>query len=174
MQRILIIGGNGSGKTTLARTLAACLGLPLVHLDQLYWRDGWQPAPQAEFDCLLNAAMARPAWIIDGNNKRTLPRRFNCCDTVIWLDFPTWRCVLGVLRRLLHAHGQSRPDMGGRCVERFDRRSLDFVRTVCRFRRKNQADFECLLAAAPNVRLVRLKNPRQVRAFLRQLGASQP
>lgn len=166
MERIIIIGGNGSGKTTLARAMAQRLGLPLTHLDQLYWQGDWQPAPAAQFDRLLAEAMARPAWIIDGNIKRTLPLRLQRCDTAIWLDFPTWRCLLGALRRLLRTLGRSRPDMGGCCVERLDRRSLAFLGSVCRFRRRNRADFARMLAAAPQVHLIRLTNPRQVRAFL--------
>ena len=48
MERILIIGGNGSGKTTFSRALAEVLHLPLIHLDTLYWRDNWTPAPDDE------------------------------------------------------------------------------------------------------------------------------
>ena len=38
MKRILIIGSNGAGKSTFSFALAEKLHLPLVHLDQLYWR----------------------------------------------------------------------------------------------------------------------------------------
>ncbi len=41
MKRVMVIGGPGSGKSTLARRLHAISGLPLFHLDQLYWRAGW-------------------------------------------------------------------------------------------------------------------------------------
>ena len=42
MERILIIGCGGAGKSTLARRLGEKTGLPVVHLDKLYWRPGWQ------------------------------------------------------------------------------------------------------------------------------------
>ena len=58
MQRVLVIGGNGCGKTTLAVQLAQKLGLPLTHLDRLYWQDNWQPVPNAVFDARLEEVLA--------------------------------------------------------------------------------------------------------------------
>ena len=42
MEKILIIGCSGSGKSTLAVALGEKLGLPVVHLDQLWWKEGWR------------------------------------------------------------------------------------------------------------------------------------
>lgn len=39
-KRILILGCGGAGKSTLARRLGAATGLPVVHLDGLYWQPG--------------------------------------------------------------------------------------------------------------------------------------
>ena len=41
MKRVAIIGSGGAGKSTLARALGAKTGLPVVHLDRLYWQAGW-------------------------------------------------------------------------------------------------------------------------------------
>ena len=35
-RRILVVGSSGAGKSTLARQLGQALGLPVIHLDQLY------------------------------------------------------------------------------------------------------------------------------------------
>jgi cytidylate kinase len=37
MQKVLVIGCPGSGKSTFARALCEKTGLPLCHLDMLYW-----------------------------------------------------------------------------------------------------------------------------------------
>ena len=74
-QRILIIGCPGSGKSTLARRLSAQTGLPIVHLDALYWLPGWVERSREDFDALLQDKLEKPRWIIDGNYTRTLAMR---------------------------------------------------------------------------------------------------
>ncbi|WP_229907829.1 hypothetical protein [Amycolatopsis oliviviridis] len=49
MRRIMVVGCSGAGKSTFSRRLGAALDLPVTHLDRLYWRPGWTPAPDAEF-----------------------------------------------------------------------------------------------------------------------------
>ena len=57
MEKILIIGCSGSGKSTLAVALGEKLGLPVVHLDQLWWKEGWRNVTREEFDSRLAMAM---------------------------------------------------------------------------------------------------------------------
>ena len=40
--KIAIIGNPGSGKSTLASKLHHILGIPIYHLDQYFWKPGWQ------------------------------------------------------------------------------------------------------------------------------------
>ena len=49
LQRVVVMGPPGSGKSTLARSLGARFGLPIFHLDQIYWRPGWIEAPATVF-----------------------------------------------------------------------------------------------------------------------------
>ena len=53
MERILIIGCPGSGKSRLARILGQRLGLPVIHLDQMWWKENWQNVTREEFDSRL-------------------------------------------------------------------------------------------------------------------------
>jgi dephospho-CoA kinase len=48
MHRVMIIGQPGSGKSTLARAMGDITGLPLVHMDQIYWHSDWAVRPTAE------------------------------------------------------------------------------------------------------------------------------
>ena len=55
MERILIIGCGGAGKSTLARQLGERTGLPVVHLDQLFWHPGWVESTKDEIDAKIMA-----------------------------------------------------------------------------------------------------------------------
>lgn len=166
MERIMIIGGNGCGKTTLAKELSAKLKLPLTHLDVLYWRDHWQPAPQDEFDEQLLPELKAPKWIIDGNISRTIPLRLKYCDTVIYLDFSRVKCVYGAIKRVIKNYGKSRPDMGGYCPEGFD---FEFLKSVWNFNKNNKKRYYDMLHEAANVKIIILKSRKQTREFLQQL-----
>ena len=105
--RILILGCPGSGKSTLARALAAKTGLPLVHLDTIWWRADGTHVSREEFDRALAELLAGEKWIIDGDYSRTYEVRLRACDTAIFLDYPEDVCMAGIVARV----GQVRPDM---------------------------------------------------------------
>lgn len=48
-KKIVVIGNNGSGKSYLSNALAELSGLPLVHLDLLYWRPNWVAPTKEEW-----------------------------------------------------------------------------------------------------------------------------
>ena len=80
MERVLIIGCGGSGKSTLARQLGEKTGLPVVHLDQLFWHPGWVESTKDEIDTKIREELGKSRWIMDGNYNRTLPLRLEKCD----------------------------------------------------------------------------------------------
>lgn len=165
MERIVIIGSGGAGKSTLARALGERLGLPVVHLDKLFWRGNWEHLSRDAFDAELAERCAGEKWIIDGNYNRTLPERLSRCDTVLYLDNPTVVCLIGVLRRYLRYHGRTRPDMGGDCRERLDR---DFLSWVVSYRRKNRRrNLQLLACCGADVRI--FSSRRECRRFLASL-----
>ena len=166
MQRIMIIGSGGSGKSTLARKLGEKTGLPVVHLDKLFWKPGWESVSQEEFDILHRQELAKERWILDGNFDRTMPERLARCDTVVYLDFSRVTCLLGVAKRILTTYGTVRPDMGEGCPERFDWEFLQWVWNI----NKNKRDTNYRrLAEVEGVDIIILENRRQVERFLRNL-----
>ena len=163
MERILIIGCSGSGKSRLARKLGQKLGLPVIHLDQLWWTENWQNVTVEEFDSRLAMALNMDRWIIDGNYSRTMGVRLSQCDTVIYLDFSRWACLLGMCQRLLSSRGKTRPDMPAGCPERF---SWEFVKWIWDFNKNNRVRNYTYLAQAKHAQSVVLKNRKEVKAFL--------
>jgi adenylate kinase family enzyme len=166
MKRIIIIGCGGSGKSTLARKLGEKLGLPVVHLGKLFWEPGWVEISKEEFDRRHEAAISEDEWIMDGNFNRTIPRRLERCDTVIYLDFSRMACLMGVLKRVVTTYGTVRPDMGAGCPERFD---LDFLKWVWTFNKSNREKYYRMLSDLQGITVIKLKNRRAVNRFLSSL-----
>src|SRR3954453_4740611 len=100
MRRILVIGNSGGGKSTLSRRLGEKLGLPVVHLDVLFWKPGWVESDQPEFRARIAEALAGPAWVCDGSFDETFDLRMPLCDTIVWLDRPAWLCVIRAMARV--------------------------------------------------------------------------
>ena len=166
MERIMIIGCGGSGKSTLARQLGEKTGLPVVHLDKLFWRPGWVNLTREEFDVVHNAAIEEKKWILDGNFDRTMEQRIRRCDTVVYLDFSRIACLCGVMKRILTTYGKVRPDMGDGCPERFD---LEFLQWVWNFNKNKREKNYRLLEQYGDKRIYILKNRKQVKEFLESL-----
>ena len=166
MERVLIIGCGGAGKSTLAKALGEKTGLPVVHLDKLFWKPGWVEREREEFDALLRQELAKDRWVMDGNFNRTMPQRIARCDTIIYLDFSRFSCLRGVLKRIITTYGTVRPDMGEGCPERVD---LEFLRWVWNFNKSKREKYYQLLNEAVGVQTIVLKNRRMVRRFLKSI-----
>ncbi len=166
MERILIIGCPGAGKTTLALALKEKLGLPLVHLDQLWWKGNWENVTREEFDSRLAMALNMDRWIIDGNYSRTIEMRLQRCDTIIYLDFDRWQCLWGMFQRVICNYGKHRPDMGGNCKERFD---PEFVKWIWNFNDQNRVRNYTWIAQAKHAKAIVLKNRKEIKRFLETL-----
>jgi len=141
-RRILVIGNGGSGKSTFSIALGEKLHLPVVHLDQIFWKPGWVSVPADEFDQCLTEELNKDAWIIDGNYRRTLELRLKRCDTVIYLDFPRLVCLFYAVKRVIRYHGKTRPDMGEGCPERID---WEFVKWIWHFNRENREKYRKMI-----------------------------
>lgn len=167
MKRVIIIGCGGAGKSTLAQKLGSLTGLPVIHLDRLYWKPGWVEMTPEEFDPIIQEEIEKDAWIMDGNFNRTLPLRIKYCDTVIYLDFSRFTCLMGVLKRVLTTYGKVRPDMGEGCPERID---LAFLKWVWNYNSNKREKNYRLLNEATHAETIVLKNRRSVRRLLKQVA----
>jgi adenylate kinase family enzyme len=166
LKRVIIIGCGGAGKSTLAQAMGQRTGLPVIHLDQLFWKPGWVERTPEEFDPIVRQELEKDTWIMDGNFSRTLPQRVKRCDTVIYLDFNRLTCLMGVLKRILTTYGTVRPDMGEGCPERWD---MDFLKWVWNYNKNKREKNYRLLNEATHAETIVLKNRRSVRRFLKTL-----
>ncbi len=107
MKKIIVIGCPGSGKSTFSKALRKIMGIPLYHLDMLFWNEDKTTVEKSVFLDRLAKVLQGDEWIIDGNYLSTMEMRMRACDTVIFLDYPLDVCLDGVRRR----KGKPRSDM---------------------------------------------------------------
>lgn len=106
-KRIMIAGCPGSGKSTLAVRLQEITGLPLYHLDSIWWKADRTHISRSEYDGRLDEIIQKDSWIIDGDYSRTYEPRIAACDTIIFLDLTEEECLEGIRDRI----GKERADM---------------------------------------------------------------
>ena len=107
MKKVIVIGCPGSGKSTVSRTLHNKTGIPLYHLDMMYWNADKTAVEKSVFLERLSVVLEKDEWIIDGNYGSTMELRMVACDTVIFLDYPLEICLDGIKER----RGKPRSDM---------------------------------------------------------------
>ena len=123
MEKVIIIGCPGSGKSTFGRKLKQITGLPLYHLDMMFWNDDKTTVSREVFIKRLQEVMSTSKWIIDGNYGSTMEMRIKDCDTVFFLDYSTEVCIEGIdLRK-----GQARSDMPWVENDNTDEDFIDFI-----------------------------------------------
>lgn len=170
------MGTSCSGKSTLADQVGHTLGIPVTHLDDLFWNPGWVETPLDAFREKVAAVAARDTWVIDGNYSRTTDLTRPRATAIVWLDLP-FALVLGrCLRRTL-----GRALLGRECCNG-NRESLyrsfctrdSIVWWVITTRHKARRRYAHDLAPGTEhgTKVVRLRSRQAVRAWLATLPAT--
>jgi adenylate kinase family enzyme len=173
MRRILIIGSGGAGKSTMAVKLGDALGIPVLHLDALFWKPGWVMTPVDEERATLTEVMRGECWIMDGNYRSTLDQRIPEADTIIFLDLPRLTCVRRAIKRRIQYHGKTRPDMGPGNPERID---VSFLKWIWNYPRDARPRVLALLdeAKANGKQVIRLRSDAEVDALIATARVKTP
>ena len=158
MQRIVVIGCPGSGKSTLSRELHSKTGIPLYHLDLMYWNADKTTVEKPVFLGRLAAVLKKDEWIIDGNYSSTMDLRVAACDTVIFLDYPLDLCLAGIRER----RGKPRSDMPWTETEE----DAEFIEFIKSYNEKQKPKVLDLLEKYSDKEIIILKNREQANAFL--------
>ena len=158
MKKIIIIGCPGSGKSTVSRTLHNKTGIPLYHLDMMYWNADKTTVEKNVFLERLSAVLEKDEWIIDGNYGSTMELRMAACDTVIFLDYPLDVCLDGIKER----SGKPRSDMPWIETEE----DAEFIEFIKNYNEQQKPKVLELLEKYSDKNIIIFKSREQADAFL--------
>ena len=159
--KLVVLGCPGSGKSVFSLRLGEKTGLPLIHLDNIWWRSDRTHITREEFDRRLAEILRTEAWILDGYYNRSCELRIRACDTVFFLDYSEEICMRGITERV----GTRRPDMP------WTEQALDpeLVELVRRFHSEMRPALLALLARYPEKQLLRFRARAEADAWLAAL-----
>ncbi len=173
-KRVAIVGSIGAGKSTLARPLGNQLNRDVVELDELWWNPGDYQRTAAtaksktmvrERWCQLNRDLTgADSWIIDGSLD-LLAMRLARADTVVFVDLPRRICLPRVTKRWCSSLRKNHSDLSGAVGWLWI-----LVRWVWKYPGKRQWILSQIAEHAAAAELIRLRNRRQIRAFLQEPG----
>jgi adenylate kinase family enzyme len=103
VDRIAVVGPVASGKTTLAARLGSILGLPVIDLDDHYWRQS-PSATDEEWVAKHSELISGERWTISGDYRAVAEPRFQAAEAVVWLDLSRLKCLYRVTGRKVNGH----------------------------------------------------------------------
>ena len=158
MKKVIVIGCPGSGKSRLSRALHNKTGIPLYHLDMMYWNADKTTVEKSVFLERLSAVLEKDEWIIDGNYGSTMELRMAACDTVIFLDYPLRVCLDGIKER----RGKPRSDIPWIETEE----DAEFIEFIKNYNEQQKPKVLELLEKYSDKNIVILESREQADAFL--------
>ena len=176
-QRTAVVGASGSGKTTLARALAQRLGARHIEFDSLYWEANWQPAPVDVFRARVEPALARPAWVTDGNYSKVRDLVWRRATALVWLDYPLplvlWRLARRTLTRAVTREPLWNNNRERLSEQLFSRDSIFLWALQSHPRHRRQYPELLALPEYTHLTVVRLHGPHETQRWLDGLPAVQ-
>lgn len=166
MSRILVIGSPGAGKSVFSRRLAEITGLPLTHIDNLYWNERGEHIERAELVEKLTPILQGDSWIIDGNYSATFAYRLSFATTVILLDVDFDTCRAGITDRV----GKPRADIP--FVE--SEVPADLIEAARRYQSYTLPKMLKSVEEAPRVKFIHFSSREDANKYLQNLKGDLP
>ncbi|WP_198517851.1 AAA family ATPase [Microbacterium lacus] len=167
-RRILVAGVAGAGKTTLAARIAAMVEAPHTEIDGLFHGPDWTPRPVFMED--VRELVSAEAWTTEWQYSSARPLLAEHADLVVWLDPPFVTVTLPrVVRRTLRRRFRREVLWNGNIeppLHTFFTNREHIVRWAISTWNKHRMLVGQLALDRPDLRIVRLRSPREVEAWL--------
>lgn len=162
--KILVIGSCGAGKSTVAKTISSKLGIPLIGLDQYYWKPGWKKPSSKEWRAKVSQLVKKKAWVMDGNYLNTFDIRFPASDAIVIVDVNRFVCLWRILKRRIL---QNRPDKLDQCPEKV---GIQFILWVLwGYPTKGKREIQKYTERYPNKKIITVRTNKDVDRVYQQL-----
>ena len=168
VNRIAILGISGSGKSVFSRELARRTGLPLYHMDSLYWDKNWTERPEAVWRAEEKDILEQERWIVEGYIDPSCPERVKAADIVVYLDLSGLACAKNGLKRWWTHRHEQRPELPVGCRDRLD---LNFLWVM--LTRKESADIENVIHDTNPQNIRRLTSRKETETWLETFASQR-
>ncbi len=163
-KKVIVLGNNGSGKSYFSKKLAEITGLPLIHLDLLYWKENWTHPSRDDWAEMQSNLVSQDRWIIDGMHISTLEIRFKEAEVIYFLDIDTKTC----LERVIQRQNKYRTDF----PSYLSNKDGDFVALctgLCEFEEKRKPKILELHEKYPEKQFIVLKTREDINNYLKEV-----
>ncbi|MES2087578.1 MAG: hypothetical protein V4467_01145 [Patescibacteria group bacterium] len=160
-RKIAVVGISGSGKSVFSRQLSSETGLPVFHMDALFWRGNWESVPEPEYLQEHESLVQKNEWIIEGWIDAKMSNRLKKADVVLYLDYSGIRCAARLIKRWFQFRNKNRPELPKEAIEGL---SLKFLwRVITRAERKG---IEEAIEISKPLELKRFHSPKELSQFM--------
>lgn len=160
INKISVIGISASGKSVFARELSKRTGLPLFHMDNLFWKGNWEAVSESKYLEEEKKLIIKNQWIIEGYVDETMSGRLQAADRIIYLDYSGIRCAFRFLKRWFMHRRASRPELPDEALDELD---LSFLWRV--LFRKERPGIEKALDVVDKSKVIRVYTPRSLQSL---------
>ncbi|MBX9765120.1 hypothetical protein K2X83_00580 [Patescibacteria group bacterium] len=163
VKKIAILGITGAGKSTLSRRIAQKTGLPVYHMDTLFWRGEWQEVPEKEYvEAHQKILKENDSWIIEGWVSEAMVDRLHQADVIIYLDHPGWLAAAHYVERWRKHRVVARPELPKESRDHFKLRRFLLVL----FRVERPQIERVLKLVADQKKIVRITSMEEMEDYL--------
>ena len=162
--KISIIGYSASGKSTFSKRLAKHYGIPVLHIDTIYFSPGMVVNDKKKTEEKIREFMTQKDWIIDGTYRYLATERYEVADQLFIFDFNRFKCLYGVLKRYFKYRKKQRDTMADGNPERLDPSFIKWI--LWDGRKKDSKQLMKSLRQTHQHKTIRFTNRRQVDKYL--------